>query len=85
MDSMKDSFGDNTQSRWDMLKNLIRSVYYYILLDVHYKKITAIIYLYYRMARYLTQKQIDEFRECFSLYDKKKQNKVRPNIIKMKL
>ena len=30
------------------------------------------------MARYLTQKQIDEFRECFSLYDKKKQNKVDP-------
>ena len=38
MDSMKVSFGDNTQSRWDMLKNVIRSVYYYILLDVHYKK-----------------------------------------------
>ena len=32
------------------------------------------------MARYLTQKQIDEFRECFSLYDKKKQNKVDPII-----
>ena len=28
------------------------------------------------MARYLTQKQIDEFRECFSLYDKKKTNKI---------
>ena len=28
------------------------------------------------MARYLTQKQIDEFRECFGLYDKKKQNKI---------
>ena len=29
-----------------------------------------------KMARYLTQKQIDEFRECFSLYDKKKQNRI---------
>ena len=28
------------------------------------------------MARYLSQKQIDEFRECFNLYDRKKQNKI---------
>lgn len=62
-----------------MLKNVISSVYYYkfiidILLNINYH--TFLSFLYFRMARYLTQKQIDEFRECFSLYDKKKQNKV---------
>ncbi|CBY11950.1 unnamed protein product [Oikopleura dioica] len=28
------------------------------------------------MARYLSQKQIDEFRECFNLYDRKNLNKI---------
>lgn len=29
------------------------------------------------MARYLSQKQIEEFRECFDLYDKKHHNKIK--------
>ena len=43
---------------------------------VSYRFLTFFVPLDAKMARYLTQKQIDEFRECFSLYDKKKQNRI---------
>ena len=33
------------------------------------------------MARYLSQKQIDEFRECFNLYDRKNLNKISTRLV----